>query len=89
AHNPLGLRTAALDIANAIDPMISSKTLDVDGDGAVGASTDAVLLVRALLGFGGASVPADALGTLPRTRSDWTSIRTYLVTECGLVNLAQ
>ena len=89
AYNPLGLRTAALDIANAIDPMISSNTLDVDGNGAVGANTDGLLLLRALLGFGGTSVPLDALGTLPRTRSDWASIRGYLVTECGLANLAQ
>jgi hypothetical protein len=88
AYNPSGLRTAALDIANAIDPMISSKTLDFDGNGAVGANTDGLLLLRALLGFGGASVPSDALGAAPRARSDWASIRGYLVTECGLVNLA-
>ena len=88
AFNPAGLRLNAIDIANVIDPMIAGQTLDIDGDGAVGPGTDPVLL-RAMFGFGGTSVPADALGALPRTRSDWASIRNYLVTECGLVNLAQ
>jgi len=88
AFNPAGLRLNAIDIANVIDPMIAGQTLDIDGNGAVSADTDGVLLLRAMFGFGGTSVPADALGALPRIRSDWASIRSYLVTECGLVNLA-
>jgi hypothetical protein len=88
AFNPAGLRLNAIDIANVIDPMIAGQTLDIDGDGSVSPDTDGVLLLRAMFGFGGTSVPADALGALPRTRSDWASIRSYLITECGLVNLA-
>jgi hypothetical protein len=88
AFNPAGLRLNAIDIANMIDPMIAGQTLDIDGNGSVSPDTDGVLLLRAMFGFGGTSVPADALGALPRTRSDWASIRSYLITECGLVNLA-
>lgn len=88
AYNPNGLRTAAIDIANAIDPMISGKTLDIDGNNTVVASSDGLVLLRALFGFGGTAVTTDVLGPAPRTRGDWPSIRAYLATECGLTNLA-
>jgi alpha-tubulin suppressor-like RCC1 family protein len=88
AFNPAGFRLDATDMANIIDPMTAGQTLDIDGNGSVSAATDGVLLLRALFGFGGAAVTDAALGASPRSRGDWAGIRTYLVSECGLVNLA-
>ena len=84
AHNPLGGRTDAVAMAALIDPMITTKTLDIDGDGNVTAATDGVLLLRALLGFSGTAVTNGALGSGPKTRGDWPSIRQYLSGTCGL-----
>jgi hypothetical protein len=86
AYNPLGLRTDASQMAALIDPMISTKTLDIDGNGSVTAATDGLLLLRALLGFGGNAVTNNALGAGVKTRGDWSSIRQYLITTCGVLN---
>jgi hypothetical protein len=65
--------TAGLDIA---------KCLDVDGDGAINATTDGLMLVRAMLGMTGTSVTSGAVtGSSPR--NNWTSIRQHLNTACG------
>ncbi len=86
AYNPLGLRTDAAQMAALIDPMITTKTLDIDGNGLVTPATDGLLLLRALLGFGGTAVTNGALGTGTKTRGDWAAIRQYLSTTCGLVS---
>ena len=59
---------------------------DIDGDGQVLASTDGLLLVRALLGLTGDAVITGALGPAA-TRNTWPLIRTYLNGQCGLVLL--
>jgi CHRD domain/Bacterial Ig-like domain (group 3)/Divergent InlB B-repeat domain len=96
----LGLRgtalvSGALNTAGAarVDPttietvlqrMINSKQLDIDGNGASEASTDGVLLLRAMLGYTDTAVTDNAIGTGTPTRSDWASIRTYLNSACKL-----
>ena len=61
--------------------------LDIDGNGTFDASTDGVLLLRALLGFGGTAVTDGAVGTSP-ARSDWASVRGYLAGTCLVPGLA-
>jgi alpha-tubulin suppressor-like RCC1 family protein len=62
-------------------------SLDVDGDGVVGATTDLLILSRVRMGLTGDSVTANALG--PRaTRTTWTAIRNYLRFNCGMGDLA-
>ncbi len=61
-------------------------SMDIDGDGKVLATTDAVLLARVALGVTGNAVMAGALG-VGATRTTWTGIRDYLVSQCGM-NLA-
>lgn len=84
AHNPLGNRTDPIAMAALMDPMITTKTLDIDGNGSVTAATDGLLLLRALLGFGGTAVTDGALGTGTKSRGDWSLIRQYLSSTCGL-----
>lgn len=62
-------------------------TLDIDGDGVVGATTDMLMLTRASLGMGGTAVTQNAVGSSP-LRGDWTAIRPYLINDCGMTNLA-
>ena len=58
-------------------------SVDIDGDGKVLASTDALLLARVSLGMTGSAVVAGALGS-GATRTNWTQIRDYLVSQCGM-----
>jgi len=57
-------------------------TLDVDGDGSVGALTDGVLLLRAMLGMTGTAVWTNALGQ-DAPRNSWPLLREYLNGRCG------
>ena len=84
AYNPMGNRTDPIAMAALIDPMIATKTLDIDGDGTVTAATDGLLLVRALLGFSDTAVTNGALGAGTKSRGDWGLIRQYLSSTCGL-----
>jgi Domain of unknown function (DUF4394) len=58
--------------------------LDLDGDGISSATTDGLMLVRALLGMTGASVTSGAIGTPAPPRSTWAAIRNYLIANCSL-----
>ena len=58
-------------------------SMDIDGDGKVLASTDALLLARVAPGMTGSAVVAGALGS-GATRTNWTQIRDYLVSQCGM-----
>ncbi len=58
-------------------------SMDIDGDGKVLATTDALLLSRVALGMTGNAVVAGALG-VGATRATWTGIRAYLVSQCGM-----
>jgi uncharacterized delta-60 repeat protein len=59
-------------------------SLDIDGDGDVGAATDGVLLLRALLGFTGGALIADVPFATNATRITAASVGTFLSTRCGL-----
>jgi hypothetical protein len=60
----------------------SGCSLDVDGNNAVDALSDGVLLLRAMFGLTGTAVTNGAVGGTA-ARSDWTSIRAYLNGNCG------
>ncbi len=57
-------------------------TLDLDGNGSINATTDGLMVLRALLGLTGTAVTGNALGASP-TRGDWASIRSYVNANCG------
>ena len=61
-------------------------TMDIDGDGRVLPTTDALILTRAALGMSGPSVLNGILTS--GTRNTWPLIRDYLVSQCGMTSLA-
>ena len=63
-------------------------TMDIDGDGRVGATTDALLLARVSLGMNGAAVLGGITFPPHATRKTWPAIRDYLVLQCGMAELA-
>jgi uncharacterized delta-60 repeat protein len=63
-----------------------SCTMDIDGDGKVLATTDALLLARVSLGFSGLQV-LNGL-SISGTRNTWPLIRDYLVSQCGMTTVA-
>ena len=63
-----------------------SCTMDIDGDGKLQALTDGLMITRVMLGMTGNAVTAGALG-VGATRTTWTAIRDYLVTQCGMTVL--
>ena len=62
--------------------LVETCQMDIDGDGAVLPTTDGLILMRAMMGMTGNAVSSAAVPGSPR--SDWTSIRRFLVTVCGL-----
>ncbi len=60
-----------------------SCTMDIDGDGKVLPTTDALMLTRVALGVTGNSVVAGAVG-VGAARTNWAQIRDYLVVQCGM-----
>jgi hypothetical protein len=58
-------------------------SLDVDGNNAVDALTDGMLLMRAMFGFTGTAATDGAVGP-NAARGDWTAIRAYLNGNCGM-----
>lgn len=60
--------------------------LDVDGDGVALATTDGVLLSRALRGASGNGVINAVMGL--GTRSTWNAMRLHLTNRCGITGLA-
>ncbi|MCC7069653.1 MAG: hypothetical protein IT523_14560 [Burkholderiales bacterium] len=59
-------------------------TMDLDGDGAVLATTDALLLARTSLGMTGSAIINGISFASHATRTTWPAIREYLVTQCGM-----
>jgi hypothetical protein len=57
-------------------------SLDVDGNGAMDALTDGLLVIRALFGLTGTSVTNGAVGA-NATRPTWSDISQYLNASCG------
>ncbi len=66
-----------------IQSYLATSTLDMDGDG-VASPTDALLLLRAMLGMTGEAVVRDLSFASGATRKTWADIRGYLVSQCGL-----
>lgn len=60
-------------------------TSDLDGDGRVLATTDALILSRVALGISGNAVVAGINFSPEATRTTWPTIRDYLVNQCGMV----
>lgn len=56
---------------------------DLDGNGAVNATSDGLMLVRALFGLSGTAVTAGAVAP-GAPRSTWFSVRDYLGLQCDL-----
>jgi len=81
-------RTGGSAIATFIDaqsnPSNPPMALDIDGDGHALATTDGVVLLRAMLGLSGNAVTAGAIGASP-SRASWADIRAYLGDHCGFV----
>lgn len=67
---------------NAFAP-VAGCSLDVDGNNAVDALTDGMLILRAMMGFTGTAVTGGAVGN-GATRGDWNAIRAYLNGSCGM-----
>lgn len=65
--------------ATALAPPCS---MDIDGDGQIHATSDGLIIMRALLGMKDAAVASAAAPGSPR--SNWTDIRNFLVTSCGM-----
>ncbi|MBL8310198.1 MAG: hypothetical protein JNL19_07240 [Burkholderiales bacterium] len=60
-------------------------SMDLDGDGVVLATTDALILARVSLGMTGNAVIGNISFAAHASRQSWDDIRTYLVTQCGMV----
>lgn len=69
--------------AVGISAAINLTYYDVDGDGQTLPETDGLILLRALLGFRGDALIADAIGT-NATRKTATDVRNFLVGSCYL-----
>jgi Right handed beta helix region/Dockerin type I domain len=70
------------EIQTSVEAMRGTLAIDVDGDG-VANEKDALLVLRALLGFTGSSV-TNGVSLANSARGDWTSIRSWLNTQCAL-----
>lgn len=71
--------TWELSTGTAASPNCS---MDIDGDGLVRATTDGLMLARAMLGMTGTAVTNGAIGANV-TRTTWSAIRNFLNTRCG------
>jgi hypothetical protein len=60
-------------------------SLDVDGDGKVLATTDALIHARVALGMKDAAVINGITFAAHAARKTWPDIRAYLVNHCGMV----
>ena len=58
-------------------------SLDLDGDGQVLATTDAVLMARAALGYSGAALTTNAFSAAAPRRTP-VDLRSYLIGSCGM-----
>jgi uncharacterized delta-60 repeat protein len=57
---------------------------DIDGDGRMTATVDALINTRVMLGLTGSAVIGGITFPANATRNSWSEIRTYLVSQCGM-----
>jgi hypothetical protein len=81
------IRTTEGTIAPFVDSQMNSANLpmpfDIDGDDKVLATTDGLMLVRALLGLSGTGVVNKAT-VVGAPRVAWSDVRGYLTQQCGM-----
>jgi uncharacterized delta-60 repeat protein len=58
---------------------------DIDGDGRMTATVDALINTRVMLGLTGSAVTGGITFPANATRNSWSEIRTYLVSQCGMM----
>ncbi|MGL4230684.1 MAG: S8 family serine peptidase [Casimicrobium sp.] len=63
--------------------VVETCRMDVDGDGVVRATTDGVMITRAMLGMTQGAVMSAAAPTA--TRKSWDEVRSFLANTCGLL----
>ena len=62
--------------------LVETCNMDIDGDGVVLPTTDGLILLRAMMGMKDTNVSSAAVVGSPR--SDWATIRAFLVNVCGM-----
>ncbi|MBL8309997.1 MAG: S8 family serine peptidase [Burkholderiales bacterium] len=77
-------RTTAPTIAAFIDAQRASLSLDIDGDGAVNSTTDAMLLLRAALGMRVGAFATGAINTAG-SRGTGSLAAQHLSQQCGVI----
>ena len=70
-------------LASLCEPEVSCQ-MDIDGNGAFNANTDALILARLAMGFRGPALISGMTFGAGATRNTWVPIRDYLSTQCGL-----
>jgi hypothetical protein len=81
----VNLHTAAFGGGEIRGPLVADPltcTMDIDDDGEIDATTDGLLITRAMLGLTGTAVTDGAIGT-NALRTTWADIRSFLNTRCG------
>ena len=63
---------------------VRNCSMDVDGDGKVIATTDGLLLTRAMLGFTGSALINGVTFAPHALRKTGADIRDYLISQCGM-----
>lgn len=81
ARNPSSVVTASA-IQSAVEAMRDGLSVDVDGDG-IADSKDAVIVMRALLGFRDAAL-TQGLPLATSARQSGSDLRAWMVSSCGL-----
>jgi subtilisin family serine protease len=76
-----GTNISQVDVG-ALGASVQVCQMDIDGDGQILTTTDGLILMRAMMGMSGTAVSSAAAPGSPR--SDWLSIRAYLVGVCGM-----
>lgn len=69
-------------------PAAALCSLDADGNGAIDALSDGLLIMRAMFGLTGTAVTDHAIGSGTPSRTTWTQLRDFFNTSCG-ANFAQ
>jgi parallel beta-helix repeat protein len=80
ARTPGGTR-AFVEIQSLVESMRGTLAFDIDGDNASN-EKDALILIRALLGFNNASI-TNGLSLSGSSRNQWNDMRTWLNANCG------